>query len=247
MPERGRARDRTGGYAGTWPPRETALASPSRSPSGIWPALVARLRAWARAEAGAGRLLPWVPVAFGAGIAIYFSADHEPIAWVVAATAGVLCAAALLLRRHRLFPVAVMVAAMAAGFAVATVKTARIAHVVLTRPMYSPSLKGFVETREVRERTDRFVLRVVRMDDPWRHVKLDRVRLSVKKGTAPDVGSFVELKARLQPPLSPMRPGSYDFARDMYFQGIGASGFAMGAIKTLDPPAGGGWRCAMPR
>jgi competence protein ComEC len=60
-----------------------------------------------------------VPVAFGAGIAIYFSADHEPIAWVVAATAGVLCVAALLLRRHGLFPVAVMVAAMAAGFAVA--------------------------------------------------------------------------------------------------------------------------------
>jgi competence protein ComEC len=26
------------------------------------------------------------------------------------------------------------------------------------------------------------------------------VRLSVRKGTAPDVGSFVELKARLQPP-----------------------------------------------
>ena len=62
--------------------------------------------------------------------------------------------------------------------------------------------------------------------------KLERVRLSVKKGTAPDVGSFVELKARLQPPLAPLRPGSYDFARDMFFQGIGASGFVMGAIKT---------------
>jgi competence protein ComEC len=64
--------------------------------------------------------------------------------------------------------------------------------------------------------------------------------LSVKKGTAPDVGSFVELKARLQPPLSPPRPGSNDFGRDMYFQGIGASGFAMGAIKTTDPPRDGG-------
>jgi competence protein ComEC len=142
-----------------------------------------------------------VPIAFGAGIAIYFAADHEPIAWIVVPTAGFLCLAALLLRRHRLFPVTVMIAAMATGFAVATVNTARVAHVVLTRSMYSPMLKGFVETREVRERTDRFVLRVVRMDDPWRHVKLDRVRLSVRKGTAPAVGSFIELKARLQPPL----------------------------------------------
>jgi hypothetical protein len=26
----------------------------------------------------------------------------------------------------------------------------------------------------------------------------------------------------LQPPLAPLRPGSYDFGRDMFFQGIGA-------------------------
>ena len=71
--------------------------------------------------------------------------------------------------------------------------------------------------------------------------KLERVRLSVKKGTAPAVGSFVELKARLLPPLAPLRPGSYDFGRDMFFSGIGASGFAMGAIKTAEPPAAGGW------
>jgi competence protein ComEC len=62
----------------------------------------------------------------------------------------------------------------------------------------------------------------------------------VRKGTAPDVGSFVELKARLQPPLAPLRPGSYDFARDMFFQGIGASGFVTGAIKTVEPPVAGG-------
>src|SRR5215208_4727723 len=37
-----------------------------------------------------------------------------------------------------------------------------------------------------------------------------------------------------------MRPGSYDFGRDMYFSGIGASGFVMGAIKTVEPPASGG-------
>ncbi|MGN6114617.1 MAG: ComEC/Rec2 family competence protein, partial [Nitrobacter sp.] len=113
-------------------------------------------------------------------------------------------------------------------------------HAVLMRPVYVPLLKGFVETREVRERTDRFVLRVVEMDDPWRHTKLDRVRLSVRKDTAPAVGSFVELKARLQPPLAPMRPGSYDFGRDMFFQGIGASGFVMGAIKVVTPPNSGG-------
>ena len=102
-----------------------------------------------------------------------------------------------MLRRQKAFPLAVMIAALAAGFATATLKTARVAHGVLARPIYSVSLKGFVETREERERTDRFVLRVVQMESPRAQAKLQRVRLSVKKGTAPAVGSFVELKARL--------------------------------------------------
>jgi competence protein ComEC len=213
-------------------------------PSGFaaWPSLIAKLREWASAEAGAGRLLPWVPVAFGTGIAFYFAADHEPVLSVAAIAAVALCAAAFFLRRRKIFPVAVMIAAVAAGFAVATWKTARVAHGVLARPMYSVSLSGFVETRDIRERTDRFVLRVTSMESPRGQTKLDRVRLSVRKGTAPTVGSFVELKARLLPPLAPLRPGSYDFGRDMYFAGIGASGFAMGAIKTTEPPVAGGLR-----
>ena len=241
MAERGRAPGRTQGYAGTWPPREAARAG-GFAPSGFgeWSSLLDTLRAWVRAEAGAGRLLPWVPIAFGAGIAFYFGADHEPVAWVTAVAAIAFCAAAFLLRRQKIFPIAVLIAAMAAGFAVATWKTARVAHGVLARPMYSVQLSGFVETRDIRERTDRFVLRVAQMESPRGQIKLERVRLSVRKGTAPAVGSFVELKARLQPPLAPLRPGSYDFGRDMYFAGIGASGFVTGAVKTVEPPVAGG-------
>lgn len=237
MAEWGNSRTKTS----TWPTRDgVRWAGVPPWVFGLWPALVGRISQWARAEAGGGRLLPWIPVAFGAGIAVYFAADHEPVAWVAALAAIGLCAAALLLRRHKAFALVAMLAATVAGFATATLKTARIAHGVLARPIYSVSLKGFVETWEVRERTDRFVLRVVEMDGPRVQAKLERVRLSVRKGTAPAVGSFVEVKARLQPPLAPMRPGSYDFARDMFFQGIGASGFAMGAIRTTEPPLSGG-------
>ena len=101
-----------------------------------------------------------------------------------------------------------MLAAVSAGFATAALKTARVAHGVLARPMFAVTMKGFVETHEELERTDRFVLRVEEMDAARNPIKLERVRLSVKKGTAPAVGSFVELKARLLPPylfLMPLR------------------------------------------
>src|SRR5882724_1215806 len=243
MAEQGSTPGQRRGYAGTWPPRGAVPAggyAPQRL--AIWPPLIETLRQWVRAEAGAGRLLPWVPVAFGTGIAFYFAADHEPVLSVAVIAAIALCTLAVLLRRQKFFPAAVMIAAVAAGFAVATWKTARIAHGVLARPMFSVSLTGFVETRDIRERTDRFVLRVVTMESARGTTKLERVRLSVKKGTAPAVGSFVELKARLLPPLAPLQPGSYDFGRDMFFSGIGASGFVMGAIKTTEAPDGAGLR-----
>src|ERR1700687_2947300 len=177
MAERGRAR--TQGVAGTWPPRSAAPAG-GFAPSGFgaWSSFVEKLRTWIRAEAGAGRLLPWVPVAFGTGIAFYFAADHEPVLPAAAVAATGLCAATVLMRRQKIFSIAGLSAAMAAGFAVATWKTARIAHGVLARPMFGVSLSGFVETRDVRERTDRFVLRVAQMDSPRSQTRLERVRLS---------------------------------------------------------------------
>src|SRR5882757_11278845 len=91
--------------AGTWPPRG-AIQAGGFAPSGFdaWSSFVAKLQGWARAEAGAGRLLPWIPIAFGAGIAFYFTAAREPVAWATAIAAAVLCTAAFLLRRQKAFP-----------------------------------------------------------------------------------------------------------------------------------------------
>lgn len=226
-------RQRNQARAVTWPPSVTPGALASHHP---WTMPFDWLRAWALAESGPGRLLPWVPVAFGAGIALYFAAEREPVVWVTAATACLLAVTAILLRRSFAFPCLLLAASVAAGFSCATWKSTRIAHEVLAKPLLGVALTGFVETREERERSDRFVLRVATMETPRDAIKLTRVRLSVKKGTAPAVGSFVELKARLQPPLAPLRPGGYDFARDLYFQGIGASGFVTGSINKIDPP-----------
>jgi len=224
----------------TWPTGEAARARAFAQGFPLWSSWLERLRTWAHAEAGPGRLLPWVPVAFGAGIALYFTAEHEPVAWVATLAALAFAAAPLALRKQRVFPLAVLIAALAAGFATVSLKASRIAHPVLAQPLYGVALQGFVETREEREKTDRFVLRIAQMESPRAAPVLTRVRLSVKKGTAPVVGSFVDLKARLTPPLAPMRPGSYDFGRDLYFQGIGATGFVTGAIKPKPAPGEAG-------
>jgi competence protein ComEC len=48
-----------------------------------------------------GGFCPGVPVAFGSGIALYFTASHEPVLSV--SIGGAFCAAAFQLRRSRFF------------------------------------------------------------------------------------------------------------------------------------------------
>ena len=234
---------KTAGRAATWRPPAGAGAAVGTGPgfidtgSELARRARERIRSWAFAEVGAGRLVPWIAIAFGCGIIVYFSIDQEPAAWAAILLLCIASSIAVLCRRRFLgFAVAMGLAALVAGFATATVKRVLIAHPVLLRPAWNVELAGFVEAREQRERSDRITLRVVQMAGIRQSEALGKVRISVRKGSAPPVGAIVELKARLSPPLPPLRPGGYDFARDMYFQGIGASGFVLGKLRTVDAP-----------
>jgi competence protein ComEC len=202
-----------------------------------------RLHAWALADVGPGRLVPWLAIAFGFGIILYFSADREPHPWAPALLLTAAIAAAVLVRHRAVaFPLALAVAAASAGFLTATTKQALIAHPVLQAAAWNVEIAGVVEAREQRERSDRVVVHVHRISAARLNQPPDRVRVSVRKGTAPPIATYVEFKARLSPPLEPLQPGGFDFARNLYFQGIGASGFVLGRIRTVDPPVAPGLR-----
>jgi competence protein ComEC len=118
---------------------------------GAWPqagfSIPVRIRAWAAAEIGAGRLFPWFAVAFGSGIVLYFAADHEPAAWAAVLVAAVAATAVVFLRRRPLaFVLALGFLAVALGFAVATLKATLIAHPVLRFPAFRvlPFPRGYL-------------------------------------------------------------------------------------------------------
>ena len=227
MAERGRAPGRAETQAGTWPEgSRRGREWPWRLPR-FADGAAAHIREWFAAEVVPGRLMPWLPIAFGTGIAIYFTAEHEPVL-VAALLLVVACVAVAIVARRRpvAFPLLLGLAAAAAGFATATWKSAYVAHPILRYAAYDVRITGWVEVREERDRTDRIIVKVHHIDGRRLDSAPERVRVSVRKGTAPMVGAFIDFGARLSPPLTPMRPGSYDFARDLYFQGIGATGLA---------------------
>ncbi|MEJ2624825.1 MAG: ComEC/Rec2 family competence protein [Pseudolabrys sp.] len=222
--------------------RRAGLALPEGAVA-AWDRLCRHVADWIAAELAPGRLAPWLPVAFGFGIVLYFTAGREPALWAALGLAAL--GIALTVWAHRSvigLPLALGFAAIACGFAVATLQTARLAHPVLAYPTWRAQVTGFVESREERARSDRIVVDVATIAAPRMRVKPERVRVAVRKGTAPAVGSFVGFRAHLAPPLQPLRPGGYDFARGMYFQEIGASGFVLGHIRTLPAPHAQGWR-----
>src|SRR3954447_19125709 len=87
------------------------------------------LSRWFATDTAAGRLLPWLPVCFGLGIVFYFAADHEPALWAAVPLAGAFGAVTFLARaRPVAFPLLLAFTAAAAGFALAALKAARVAH-----------------------------------------------------------------------------------------------------------------------
>lgn len=126
-----------------------------------------------------GRLLPWFAVAYGAGIVLYFTAEREPALWA-AGSLTALCALAAVLLRRQIVPYVVALGAfgIALGFTGATIKTALIDHPVLRFATSGVTVAGFVELREESQHTDRFVLRVERMEGGRMDDKPLRVRLS---------------------------------------------------------------------
>jgi competence protein ComEC len=96
-------------------------------------------------------------------------------------------------------------------------------------------LRLTLATRLAADGSDSGAARKVRVNVP-----LDALEGGIPPGLAE--GAVVRLRARLMPPAHPMLPGSYDFARAAWFNGLAATGTMVGkSLKVLKPaPPGGG-------
>ena len=98
--------------------------------------IAGRLVAWAAGQLSAERerWVLWVPVGFGAGIAVYFALAFEPPGWWGAAGLAAVVLAGLLSRRRSGVLILVLAAGtVLAGFAAAQLRTARVAAPILPR------------------------------------------------------------------------------------------------------------------
>ena len=206
--------------------------------AGVWRAAAAYLPAAIAAERD--RWVLWLPVSFGLGIAGYFSLPSEPPPWSIAVSAAML-AAAFVFRRQPYGPALIGLAALAAGFSLAQIRTLAVAAPVLERRMGPVKVTGAIEAASLNRRGARRVtIYEPRISGLEPEMTPRRIRISVRTADpALEPGRILSVWAILQPPLPPVVPGGFDFARRAWFQQLGAVGFAVSrpAISPAhDPP-----------
>ncbi|NEU11680.1 ComEC family competence protein [Methylobacterium sp. BTF04] len=209
------------------------LPAPSLWLVWLWNGLVAGLEQ----EATKRRLFPWLAVAFGLGILVFFTGTTgAPILAAPIALAAVLAGASPFLGARPVALACVLVGiAGLLGFAAAAIRVAQVASPILARTTIAP-LTGLIEALDEREEGARLIVRVESFGTLGPDLRPTRVRVSYKKAQALKPGDFIAATARLLPPPEAARPGGYDFARDAFFRGIGAVGSLVGRIEVRPAP-----------
>jgi competence protein ComEC len=194
-------------------------------------------------EAEQERWFLWLPVMFGAGIALYFLLPAEP--WALAATLPAVAALVVHITLGRGGVASLATAALLAvalGTAAAKLRTEAMRAPVLKRQMGPVDVYGFVELIEPRPtRGQRLTIRVTALEKHEAHEWPYRVRVrTMTETSALEPGDVVRLKATLSPPPGPALPGDYDFARAAWFQALGAVGYSTSAPEIVadlsEPP-----------
>ncbi|MEG3175738.1 ComEC/Rec2 family competence protein [Sphingomonas sp. RB3P16] len=209
-------------------------------------------------DAERDQLVLWLPVALGAGVALWFLLPDSS-AWAAVAL-GALAIALLAVALGRGGRAARVVAvggvAVALGIGLIWLRAERVAHPVLREPAIVTFLARVerVEPLSMRDlvRVQLAPLRVVAEAAPNGRrralpvlpprVRVNLATLDVPVGLAS--GATLRLSARLMPPPTAAVPGAYDYARTAWFDGIGATGRGFGPIAIVAGSAttGGGLR-----
>jgi competence protein ComEC len=199
----------------------------------LWPLLAL--------QAARGTLFPWIAVFIGCGVAVWFAVPVEPaLGSYVLAGLTVTAGLVLGLRGPDLGrPLALVAAALAAGWLAAGLRAHAVDAPMLTFRYYGP-----VEGRIVHiDRSQSDALRLTLDRVTLREVPPDRtpqkVRISLQGDQPwldPAPGQVVILTASLAAPDGPVEPGGFDFRRMAFFDQLGAVGYTRTPVLLLEEP-----------
>ncbi|MBL8584723.1 MAG: ComEC/Rec2 family competence protein, partial [Rhizobiaceae bacterium] len=215
------------------PQRPAAVSSAVREWIGsASPGLSALSRAVLRTfalELDRGTAFLFAPVFMAVGAVVYFALPAEPGVAPLAALALLALAMTWASRGRIGTNLAAAAILMAVGGALlAKMETLRADTKVIGAEVVTRLTGRVASVEQMSGGRARLTIDVAATERPTLRYAPERIRVTARRLAAPvEAGSLITGLVRLMPPSGPVRPGSYDFSFESYFDGIGASGFFM--------------------
>jgi competence protein ComEC len=170
-------------------------------------------------------LFLWAPFVMAIGAGTYFSMPSEP-AVAFPLLIALLCAAVLISRRHSVITTGILLFAF--GFFYACGFTRMLDTPMLYGNMRNLAVSGIVTNIDYTDSKSRVFVKIP-ANLINRNLAEDRtalIRLSVGPDKSiPKIGDQIDATVAIFRPSEPAAPGSFDFARWAYFNGISATGY----------------------
>jgi len=176
-----------------------------------------------------------VPVFLAVGIGTYFSGIFTFNLTYSVLLSIVLFSAVLFFRKK--FPLLkyliLTFCIITVGYALADYRVLSVSTATLNNELRPTNIAGTVEKVHLYEDGK---LRLTLRDTEIRGTNpLNLVNVRVNKySEMPYEGDRVKIRAGLMPPPGPSMPGDYDYARQVWFQGLSAVGYAVSALETTE-------------
>ncbi|MCB1509128.1 MAG: ComEC family competence protein [Hyphomicrobiaceae bacterium] len=187
-----------------------------------------------RADLDEGRGFAFLAVAFGAGVLCYFALPSEPYPYAFPVLTLVAAGLVVKQREGRGWLIGLVALFFLAGISAGSLRVVRVDAPMLAAPLERVAVEGrLLDIESVSPGRVRLLIAPEQIGrlDPERTPA--RIRVTAARrlvDVAP--GERVRLRASLQPPPEPVEPGSFHFGFQLFFQRIGATGFALGRVEV---------------
>ncbi len=172
----------------------------------------------------------WSPVFFAMGIGGYFTLSTEPSLYAGLGSCFVLAIVLLIFWRYFLIRIALLALLLgAAGFMSGSARSWMLATPVLGQKLTPGMITGLVtDVRHYNTGKLHIVLENPVISKAYQGPPLHKIRIKAQKfDHLPHPGDRISIRAGLLPPPPPTMPGDFDYARQIWFQGIGAVGYGI--------------------
>lgn len=171
------------------------------------------------------------------GIAVYFSLPTEPSIWWAYGGIGFFVIILLIRRILILYFTFLPISLMLLGFSTALLRTHFLKTEMLHYMLPTLRLEGEIAQVELRSTKQgilyqRIILTDLQAETPEKLPQKIRITLKGKRERLWP-GQRIRLLTKLSPISDPSLPHGFDFRRQAYFNGIGATGFALSAPEIL--------------